>query len=84
MKSEGIILLEGSKIQSLGEYDVYKYLGVLEADLIKREDMKENLKMEYKRRVREVLPSKLNGGNMIKAINTWAVSLLRYTAPFVE
>ena len=57
---------------------------MLEADQIKREDMKENLTMEYKRRVRKVLQSKLNGGNMIKVINTWAVSLLRYTVPSVE
>ena len=59
-------------------------MGVLEADKIKREEMKEKLRMEYKRRVRKVLHSKLNGGNMVKVINTWAVSLLRYSAPFVN
>ena len=35
---------------------------------------------EYMRLVRKVLESNLNSGNLIKAINTWAVSLFRYTA----
>ena len=43
-----------------------------------------NVKKEYLRRVRKVLESKLNGGNLIKAINTWAVSLLRYSAAFID
>ena len=57
---------------------------MLEADKIKRKDLKEKLRMEYKYRVRKVLQSKLNGGNMKKASNIWAVSPFRYTAPFVE
>ena len=61
-----------------------KYIGVLEADQIKREDMKEKLRTEYKKGIRKLLRSKPNGRNMMRAINTWAVSLLRYTAPFVE
>ena len=28
--------------------------------------------------------SKLNAGNMVKAINNWAVSLMRYSAGIVE
>ena len=46
--------------------------------------MKERLRKEYKRRVNKILKSKLDGGNMITAINTWAVSMMRYTAPFVD
>ena len=42
------------------------------------------MKKEYKRRIRKVLQTKLNGGNMIKASNTWVVSLLRHSAPFVN
>ena len=84
VRSEGIVLPDKNKIRVIGENDSYKYLGVLEADQIKREEMKEKLRMEYKRRVRKILQSKLNGGNTVKAINTWAVSLLRYSAPFVN
>ena len=40
--------------------------------------IKEKIKKEYSRRVRKVAQSKLYGGNLIQAINAWAVSLIRY------
>ena len=46
--------------------------------------MKLNVLKEYIRRIRKVLKSKLNGGNLVHGINTWAVSLLRYSAAFVS
>ena len=46
--------------------------------------MKEKITKEYKRRVRKVLETKLNGENMIKGINTWAVSLIRYSAALLD
>ena len=82
--SDGIDLPHGKQIKSLNTNDSYKYLGVLEADTIKYDEMKKDVRKEYFRRVRKVLETKLNGGNIIKAINTWAVSLVRYTAPFIE
>ena len=42
--------------------------------------MKEKTIKEYKRRLRMVLKSKLNGKNKITAINAWAVALFRYGA----
>ena len=30
------------------------------------------------------MKSKLNGGNLVRGVNTWAVSLLRYSAAFVS
>ena len=45
--------------------------------------MKLNVSKEYIRRLRKVLKSKLNGGNLVHGVNTWAVSLLRYSAAFV-
>ena len=84
VKSEGIALPNNEKIRSLDETEGYKYLGVLEADEVLHKDMKEKLRKEYYRRVRKVLQSKLSGGNVIKAVNTWAVSLLRYSAAFVD
>ena len=39
---------------------------------------------EYKRRLRLILKSKLNGKNKIQAINTWAVTLLRYGAGIIN
>ena len=46
--------------------------------------MKLNVSNEYIKRIRKVLKSKLNGGNLVCAVNTWAVSLLRYSAAFVS
>ena len=46
--------------------------------------MKEKVKPEYLRRVRKFLEAKLNGGNKIKGINTWAVSLLKYSTAFID
>ena len=46
--------------------------------------MKLNVSKEYIRRLKKVLKSKLNGGNLVCGVNTWAVSLLRYSAAFVS
>ena len=42
-----------------------------------REDEKK-VQKEYNKRVRAVLKSKLNGGNVTNAINIWAVTTVRY------
>ena len=39
---------------------------------------------EYVRRVKKLCRSKLNGGNLIGGINTWAVSVLLYSAGIVD
>ena len=46
--------------------------------------MKEIVKVEYLKRVRKVLETKLNGGSIIIGINTWAVSLLTYSVVFMD
>nr|XP_054752859.1 serine/threonine-protein phosphatase 6 regulatory ankyrin repeat subunit B-like [Lytechinus pictus] len=46
--------------------------------------MKKKIEAEYIRIIRKVLKSKLNAGNMVKAVNTWAVALVRYAAGTVE
>ena len=43
-------------------------------------EMNAKVKKEYAARVRKILQSKLNGGNTIAAINTWATALARYLA----
>ena len=68
-------------IKSLQEGGSYKYLGILDADKFGEEKIKLNVLKEYIRRLK-VLKSKLNGGNLLRAVNTWAVSLLRYSAAF--
>ena len=83
VKSQGIKMSDGSVIKEVEE-DGYKYLGIIEADKIKEGEMKEVFKKEYYRRARLVLQSRLNGRNKIKAINTWAVSLMRYGAGVIN
>ena len=84
IEANGIRPPDKKKIRSLNEDDSCKYLGVLEADDLNRSEMKEIIKKEYKRRVRKVLETKLNGHKLIKAINTWAVAVIRYSAPFLD
>ena len=79
MKLDGIILPTGEVMKTIDD-EGYKYLGILELDEIMEERMKDKFMNEYYRRLRLVLKSKLNGRNKFQAINTWAVSLLRYGA----
>ena len=81
--TDGIELPGGEKIREVDE-EGYKYLGILELDKIREKEMKELFRMEYLRRVRLVMKSRLNGRNKIGAINTWAVSLMRYGAGVIR
>ena len=56
----------------------------MKADKFLEEKMKLNVLKEYIRSLRKVLKSNLNGGNLGCGVNTWAVSLLRYSAAFVS
>ena len=53
--TEGIELANQEKIRMLGEKENYKYLGILEVDIIKEAEMKEKIKKEYVRRTRKYL-----------------------------
>ena len=39
---------------------------------------------EYNKRVRKILKSKLNGGNIIKAINSGTVPVVRHTSGIID
>ena len=84
VKSVGIELPDGKVIKSLQEGESYKYLGILKAYQFLEEKMKLNVSKEYIRKLRKVLKSKLNGGNLVRGVNAWAVSLLRYSVAFVS
>ena len=74
---DGVQLPNGEKMQSVEE-EGYKYLGILEMDDLQHTVMKERFCAEYFRRLKKVLSSKLNGRNVIRAINAWAVAVMRY------
>ena len=84
VKSVGMELPDGKVIMLLQEGESYKYLGILEVDKFLEEKTKLNVSKEYIRRLRKILKWKLNGANLVRGVNTWAVSLLRYPAPFVS
>ena len=84
VRCEGIEMPNNQVIKSLGEGEGYKYLGMLEADGVKHMEMKENVTKEYYRRVRKILKSKLNGDNVINAINTRAAAIIRYGAGIIK
>ena len=84
VKSVCIELPDGKVIKSLQEGISYKYLGILEADKFLEVKMKLNVLKEYIKRLRKVLKSKLNCGNLVCGVNTWAVSLIRYSAAFAS
>ena len=81
MKSVDIELPDDKVIKLLQEGESYKYLGIVEADIFLEEEMMLNVSKEY---IRKILESKLNGGNLVRGVNTWVVSLLRYSAAFVS
>ena len=56
----------------------------MEADDIMHTEIKDKIKKEYYRRVRQLTSLNLNGGNTIRAINSWAVSLVRYRAGILK
>ena len=83
VKSEGITLSNVKVIKSLEEGESYKYLGLVEADEVMVNEMKDEVKKQHYRRVRKVVETKLNSGNVFKAINTWAVSVVSYSVAFL-
>ena len=82
VKSVDIELPDVKVIKSLQES--YKYLGILEADRFLEKKMKLKVSKEYFERLKKVLKSKLNGGNLVQGVNTWAVFFLRYSAAFIS
>ena len=82
--SADMVLPNGQQIKGLKTEESYKYLGILEADNIKQDLMKDKFREEYYRRVRKVLRSELNAGNVFQAINVWAVSAFRYSSGIID
>ena len=82
--TDGMELSNQDKIRTLAENETYKYLGILETDTIKQEEMKDKIQKEYCRRTRKLFETKLSSINLIKGINTWTVPLVRYSGLFLK
>ena len=83
-KFDEISLLDGRVMKGLIKEAGYQYLGILQSDQIRYTEMKEKVKGKYLRKIRKVLETSVNGGNIMKGISTWGVSLLRYSAAFID
>ena len=72
----------GEKVREmkLNEEDEYKYLGILEYDIVKVQEMKDKFRNEYFGRAKLILKSKLNERNKIVALNTWVVCIMNCDA----
>ena len=81
--SKGIYLPDGEKMKEV-ENEGYKYLGVLQLDQTLNNKMKTKIRDEYIRRVKKICKSKLNSGNLILGINSWAVGVIRYSGGVVD
>ena len=77
------VLLTGS-ICHLDLDETYKCLGVLEADGVKHDVMKTQLTTVYKQQVCKILHSHLNIKNVILAIYSYALPLVRYSAGLIK
>jgi hypothetical protein len=73
------ITKEGEIIKNLNKGEFYKYLGINQSNHIQHSIIKENLEKQFYLRIKSILKSKLNGNNLIKAVNTYAVPLLTYS-----
>jgi hypothetical protein len=66
------ITQEGEIIKNLNKGEFYKYLGINQSNHIQHSIIK------------SILKSKLNGNNLIKAVNTYAVPLLTYSFGLIK
>ena len=79
----GVTLPTGEVLKDLAE-EGYRYLGILESDVIHHKEMKKLVAAEYYRRVKKVVKSGLHGKHTFQAINTWAVPVARYGAGIIS
>lgn len=75
---------DGQIIESMKNQETYKYLGFVQSKRNEHKKIKQALKVEFLGRVRKICKSRLNGKNLVKAINTYAVSTLTYSFGVVK
>ena len=81
--SRGIEIPEDQHIGEVEE-EGYQYLCILRLDQTLNTKMKDKITAEYIRRVKKLCSSKLNRGNLIGGINTWAVGIACFSAGIVD
>ena len=79
VKDQGLQELnENLKIMDPEENEIYKFLGVEQADGIKMKEVYNRVKEEISRKMNTIARTKLKDKNLVKAINTKAISVAAY------
>ena len=85
---EGIKLPNPENIRTFGQKENDNYFGILETEIIKKNlkktQVKEKAKKNYLWRPRKLIILKPFNRNLIEGINTRAVSLGKYSGPFLR
>jgi len=71
-------------METMNKDDIYRYLGHMQSKQIKHTQMKQKLGKEYLHRTKSIFKTRLNGKNMIKAINTYATPVLTFSFGIVK
>lgn len=79
VQQNSYILQTGVEIEPIEPNSSYKYLGFQQSRQIHVKEIKHDLKNKFKHRLNKLLKSQLNSRNLIKAINTYAISILTYS-----
>ena len=79
VKGEGLqVLNERMKTVEPDKNEIYKFLGVEQADGIKKKEVYNRVKEEISRRMNIITRTELNDKNLVKAINTKTIPVAAY------
>ena len=72
------------RIRTLEEKETYETWASLSLTPLHKWRWMKKIKKEYLCRTKKILETKLSSINLIKEMNSWAVSLVRYSGPFLK
>lgn len=78
-RADGFTCESGEIILGMEEEETYKYLGFLQSRKLEHKQIKDRLTKQFISRVTKIVKTKLNGKNLVKAINTYAIPVLSYS-----
>ena len=79
VKGEGLqVLNERMRTIDPDKNEIYKFLGVKQADGIKKKEVYNRVKEEISRRMNIITRTELNYKNLVKAINTKVIPVINY------
>ena len=85
VREEGLeVLEERMKAIDLDENEIYKFLGIEQADGIKTKKVFERVKGEINERVKMLTNTDLNDVNLVRAVNTKGIPVAAYPMNFCK